>query len=57
MNRWRRADDVCVVVTCGVTRRVLSHRWAKETGRCEGRGDKADEQKDSFKLRRQLSLA
>ena len=29
----------------------------KNPGRCEGRGDKADEQKDNFKLQRQLSLA
>ena len=35
----------------------VESQMGKKTGRCEGRGDKADEQKDSFKLQRQLSLA
>ena len=43
INRWRRADDICVVVSWGMTGRVLSHRRADKR---QVRGDKADEQVD-----------
>ena len=40
LNRWRRVDDVCVVVTWVVTRRALSHRWAQKQAGARGEGTK-----------------